>query len=253
MRILLVVVGTLVVLTGCGMDTSADVPTRSTAEPSTSTVDPAYAPAEESGASPPEPSANPPSAPETVELAETPSLPEGPYYPTDLDRPSDRDSNLLLLSGSPVVATGEPLLLRGQLLDVDGSAISGAVIEIWQADSQGIYLHPDDPRADARDPYFQSFGEATTDASGTWTFRTIRPAVYEDRPQHIHLKVRHGQREVLTTQIFFAGDPRIDRDPMLTELDRNLASVVVSAEPGTDDEGQQISEARHTLVVDLLP
>ena len=180
-------------------------------------------------------------------------MPEGPYYPAELDRPSDRDSNLLLLSGSPVVATGEPVLLRGQLLDVDGSAISGAVIEIWQADSQGIYLHPDDPRTDARDPYFQSFGEVTTDASGTWTFRTIRPAVHEDRPQHIHLKVHHGQREVLTTQIFFAGDPRIDQDPLLAELDRDLASVVVSAEPGTDDEGQQISEARHTLVVDLLP
>jgi hypothetical protein len=58
---------------------------------------------------------------------------------------------------------------------------------------------------------------------------------------------------VLTAQIFFAGDPRINQDPLLAELDRNLASVVVAAEPGTDDEGQQIFEARHTLVVDLLP
>ena len=113
MRLLLVLVGTLVVLTGCGTDTAADEQTRSTAEPSEAALDAADIPAEESVASPPEPSTNPPSAPETVELAETPSLPEGPYYPTDLDRPSDRDSNLLLLSGSPVVATGEPVRLRG--------------------------------------------------------------------------------------------------------------------------------------------
>ena len=88
MRLLLVLVGTLVVLTGCGTDTSADDATRSIAEPSESTLDPADTPAEESGASPPEPIASPPSPPETVELAETPSLPEGPYYPAELDRPS---------------------------------------------------------------------------------------------------------------------------------------------------------------------
>ncbi len=262
----ILVAGALVLLAGCGTDRAGDVeqpPSAASAptavEPSgTSPAPPAPPPPDPSNASPtpapPPPdsgNASPPPA-ETLKLALTPALPEGPYYPAESQRPSDRDADLLLLTGSPAVASGQPIVLQGQLLDMEGKPVTDAVIEIWQADSQGIYLHPDDPRTNARDPYFQSYGEVATDDTGSWTFRTIAPAVYEDRPQHIHLKVQRADEELLTTQVFFADDPRLADDPVLAELEGDLAAIVVSLEAGQDNEGRPVLSGRQTLVVDLV-
>ena len=68
------------------------------------------------------------------------------------------------------------------------SAASGAVVEIWQADHAGIYLHPREGRLAQRDTGFQGYGRVRADAEGRYAFRTIRPGQYPGRTPHIHLR-----------------------------------------------------------------
>lgn len=102
-------------------------------------------------------------------------------------------------------AAGELLLIDGLLLTADGSPVAGAIVEIWQTDHQGVYLHPGDPGIAARDEAFQGYGESATDASGAWSFRTILPEIYGGRPRHIHAKVKIDGETALITQIYFSG------------------------------------------------
>ena len=181
-----------------------------------------------------------PSAPETsavpVTLTPTPAQQEGPYYP--IQKPMDRDNDLTELDGSPAVAQGQVLIISGFLRDTSGQPVQGATIEIWQTDVNGIYLHPGDPGVDEKDPAFQSYGEAVTQADGSWAFRTINPGYYEPRPRHIHFKIVIDNQVVLTSQIYFSDDPQAaDIDPAL------VATVTL------DEDGATLL-AEHPLVVD---
>ena len=98
------------------------------------------------------------------------------------------------------------LQLEGRVTDSSGKVVSGAAIEIWQTDSEGIYLHPADPRFSDRDPNFQFFGISETDASGRYQFTTLLPGEYGSRPRHIHFKVKIEGRVVLTSQFYFADE-----------------------------------------------
>lgn len=164
-------------------------------------------------------------AAEVTELSLTPTATqqEGPYYP--VAKLDDRDTDLTTVDGVAGTASGQVLVLGGRLLTTTAQPIAGAMVEIWQTDVNGIYLHPDDPAGDDRDPRFQSYGEAVTSADGSWEFRTIDPGYYEPRPRHVHVKVRIDDVEVLTTQIYFSDDPTATGlDPTLlaaTETDRD--------------------------------
>ena len=100
----------------------------------------------------------------------TPGAGEGPFYPER--RPSDDDSDLVRVEGAVREAGGEILHLFGRLLDSNARPIAGLRIEIWQCDANGVYLHPGDRRLASRDPGFQGFGHAITDAVGQFAFRT---------------------------------------------------------------------------------
>ena len=102
----------------------------------------------------------------------TPAQTEGPFYPRR--KPADTDADLTRI-GSGAVAKGEVLVLDVRVVDPYGKPIEGARVEIWQVDHQGIYLHPDDPNHRRRDPLFQGYGEARSDAEGGVRFTTIRP------------------------------------------------------------------------------
>lgn len=143
----------------------------------------------------------------------TPAQTEGPFYPVSL--PADTDFDLLR-QGDGRYAKGQPCWLEGQVLDTAGKPLPGAVVEIWQCDADGHYRHPGD--GDRADPAFQSFGRITTDAQGHYRFRTIRPVAYTGRTPHIHLKVKLGQRSLLTTQVYVAGDPGNARDFLWRQL-----------------------------------
>lgn len=94
----------------------------------------------------------------------TPAQTEGPYYP--VSKPEDRDNDLYLLEGALARPAGTILAFDGSLYDGAGMPVSGAVVEIWQTDNNGAYLHPADSASSRRDVNFQSYGESVTDESG---------------------------------------------------------------------------------------
>ena len=173
-------------------------------------------------------------------LRPTPQQTEGPFYPVELPADSDHD---LLRNGAQRYTQGTPAQVEGRVLDVDGRPVSGAQVEIWQCDQQGRYHHPrDGGRADAA---FQGFGRVTVGADGAWRFRTIRPAPYSGRTPHIHLKVRLGRHELLTTQLYVEGDPGNARDFLWRRLDEpGRRALTRPYSPGSDG-----LSADYTLVV----
>ena len=100
--------------------------------------------------------------------------------------------------------------MDGSVTDLQGKPVAGAQVEIWQCDEAGHYHHPGD--GGRADPAFQGFGRVTVGADGRYRFRTIRPVAYSGRTPHIHVKVKLGARELLTTQLYVEGDPHNERD-----------------------------------------
>ncbi|WP_444814671.1 dioxygenase family protein [Variovorax flavidus] len=160
----------------------------------------------------------------------TPSQTEGPFYPVTL--PGDTDNDLLR-NGTLNYAAGEPTWVDGTVADLDGRPLSGAIVEIWQCDQGGHYHHPGD--GDRADKAFQGFGRVAADAQGRYRFRTIRPVPYTGRTPHIHVKVKLGPRELLTTQLYVAGAPGNARDFLWRNLsDQDRAAVTVPFERAPD-------------------
>jgi protocatechuate 3,4-dioxygenase, beta subunit len=160
----------------------------------------------------------------------TPSQTEGPYYPLALPKDSDPD---LLRNGTLVYPEGQPAWVEGQVSDLAGKPVAGARIEIWQCDHAGHYHHPGD--GDRADQRFQGFGSITVGADGRYRFRTLKPVAYAGRTPHIHVKVKLGQRELLTTQLYVAGDAGNSRDFLWRRLeDADRAALTVPFTPGSD-------------------
>src|SRR5205823_4142263 len=165
------------------------------------------------------------------ELSRTPRMTEGPFYPPRL--PLDTDNDLIIINNSLTPAIGEITHLTGRVLSSNGSPIRNATVEIWQCDARQVYL-AQGPRG--ADPNFQGFGRFTTGATGEYRFRTIKPVPYPGRTPHIHVKVKKGNRELLTTQIFIAGHPQNARDGVFRGagglFDRELVQVEFKPVPG---------------------
>ncbi len=152
-------------------------------------------------------------------LLPSPALTEGPFYPDKL--PLDQDNDLIKISDSTTPAVGEITHLTGRILNASGSPVKNATIEIWQCDANAVYLHTADskPKADQQDKHFQGFGRFTTNANGEYRFRTIKPVPYPGRPSpHIHYKVKQGDRDLLTSQIFIRGHAGNARDGVFAGL-----------------------------------
>jgi protocatechuate 3,4-dioxygenase beta subunit len=159
----------------------------------------------------------------------TPAQTEGPFYPVKLPADSDGD---LLRNGTLNYTQGQPAIVEGVVTDLQGKPLAGAQVEIWQCDQAGHYHHPGD-RGRA-DPGFQGFGRVTVASDGTYRFRTIRPAPYSGRTPHIHVKVKMQQRELLTTQLYVAGEPNNERDFLWRNLGAERELVTVPFRPGAE-------------------
>jgi protocatechuate 3,4-dioxygenase beta subunit len=185
-------------------------------------------------------------------LADTPALTEGPFYPDRL--PLDTDNDLLLLSGQLTPASGQVTRVSGRILTASGSPVNGVTIEIWQVDNNGVYINSRSPNKNLRDPNFQGFGRFTTGSRGEYTFRTIKPVPYDNRCPHIHVKVKKGDRELLTTQIFVQGHPMNAQDGVLRGLrdpfDREL--VTTEFKPVADSPTGALS-AQFDIVLGRTP
>ncbi|HEV3163350.1 MAG TPA: protocatechuate 3,4-dioxygenase [Isosphaeraceae bacterium] len=144
------------------------------------------------------------------ELVKTPAQTEGPFYPNHL--PLDTDNDLLIVNDTITPAVGEVTHLSGRILDAKGDPIRNALVEIWQVDNNGAYLHTGTANRDKRDEHFQGFGRFLTGSTGEYYFRTVKPVPYPGRTRHIHFKIRRGSKELLTTQCYVKGEPGNDRD-----------------------------------------
>jgi protocatechuate 3,4-dioxygenase, beta subunit len=144
------------------------------------------------------------------ELVRTPRQTEGPFYPDKL--PLDTDNDLIVVNDSLTPAVGEITHLTGRILDHKGDPIRNALVEIWQVDNSGAYIHTKDPAHSHYDKNFQGYGKFLTGSTGEYYFRTIKPVEYTGRCPHIHVKVRKGGKELLTSQFYIKGNPRNDRD-----------------------------------------
>src|SRR5438034_767346 len=82
----------------------------------------------------------------------------------------------------------------GKILGAKGEPLRNAVVEIWQCDNNGAYLHSDSANGKKRDGNFQGFGRFLTGTSGEYYFRTIKPVAYPGRTPHIHFKIKQGEK-----------------------------------------------------------
>ncbi|MES2508514.1 MAG: protocatechuate 3,4-dioxygenase [Pseudomonadota bacterium] len=170
----------------------------------------------------------------------TPRQTEGPFYPVALPKDADFD---LLKNGSLEYRLGQPVWLEGSVTDLQGKPVAGAQVEIWQADHAGHYDHPGD--GSRIDKAFQGFGRVAVNAQGEYRFRTIRPVAYSSRTPHIHVKVKLANRELLTTQLYVAGESLNQRDFLwrgMSDAQRDAVTVPFTA----STEGQR---ARFNIVV----
>ena len=104
---------------------------------------------------------------------------------------------------SVIEIKGQPLKIEGRVFSGDcETPLSGAILDIWHCDNEGNY--------DLNG--FKGRGKVKTDNSGRYSFTTIFPPPYGNRPRHIHIKVRVKGKPELTTQVYFQGDPNIQSD-----------------------------------------
>ena len=128
----------------------------------------------------------------------TPPQTEGPYFTPS--SPAKRDFS----ANSP---GGEKMTIGGYVLAADCSPVAAALVELWHADESGAYDNSG----------YRLRGHEFTDADGRWWFDTIVPGLYPGRTRHYHLKIQRPGAEVLTTQLYFPGEPGNSRDRIFNE------------------------------------
>ena len=139
----------------------------------------------------------------------TPHQTEGPYFKTASPRRASlRDP------GMP----GTKLVVGGRVLSTACKPIVGALIDVWHADARGEY----DNRG------FTLRGHEFADGAGRYEFETIVPGLYPGRTRHIHVKVQAPGQPVLTTQLYFPGEPQNRRDGLFEQ------ALLLSAEDASD-------------------
>ena len=143
-------------------------------------------------------------------LTLTPQQTPGPFYPNKL--PLDTDNDLLVLNDSLTPAVGQITHLSGRVLDMKGNPLRNAVVEIWQVDGNGIYMHSRGGDRSKLDNHFQGYGRFLTGSTGEYYFRTIKPEPYPGRAPHIHVAVKTRGHQKFTTQCYLKGDPRNAKD-----------------------------------------
>jgi len=116
---------------------------------------------------------------------------------------------------------GERVAIQGHLVDGNGDGVSDGLIEIWQANAEGKYAHPEDRQKKAPEKGFRGFGRIPTDAKGAFKFTTIKPGRVpgpDGKLQAPHLNVTvfmRGLLKQLSTRVYFPGDPANAQDPVL--------------------------------------
>ena len=147
------------------------------------------------------------------------------------------DSDLTRNAGTGGEAIGQRIIVTGRVLDDSGRPLPRTLLEIWQANAAGRYLHKRDQWPGPLDPHFLGMGRCLTDEQGVYRFLTVRPGAYPWlnhtnawRPAHIHFSL-FGSATVsrLITQMYFPGDPLFDLDPILSSVPTGARERLVAA------------------------
>lgn len=167
----------------------------------------------------------------------TPSQARGPFYPRQF--PSDKDFDLTKFAGRNGVAYGQIVTVSGQVTDLSGAALAGALIEIWQVNGYGRYHHESDDSDKPIDPNFQGYGAVISDGEGRYRFRTVKPIAYPGRAPHIHFLLTPKIGRALTTQMYVAGSPENETDFLLRSIrDKNLRNSLIVPLETVQDGGE---------------
>jgi|SRR5882724_5093920 len=151
-----------------------------------------------------------------MSIGTTPSQTVGPFFSFGLTTEKCCVRNI-----AGPQAKGERVLLTCRVLDGDGVGVPDAMVEIWQADADGIYNHPEDSRQKIVDPECAGFGRMGTGEDGSCEFETIKPGRVPgvggvEQAPHLNLAVfARGMLKQLYTRVYFTGDPANDQDPVL--------------------------------------
>ena len=158
----------------------------------------------------------------------------GPVYGHEAVQPGDDDLTRQH-KGEPL---GERIIVHGRVLDEDGRPVPNALVEIWQANACGRYIHVVDQHPAPLDPNFTGAGRCKTDANGYYKFVTVKPGAYPWgnhhnawRPAHIHFSLfGHSFVSRLVTQMYFPGDPLFPFDPIFNSVaDENARNRMISS------------------------
>jgi protocatechuate 3,4-dioxygenase, beta subunit len=153
-------------------------------------------------------------------LRQTAVMGDGPFYPDRM--PLDTDNDLLIINDHTTPAVGEIAHLTGRLLSEAGEPIRNAVIEIWQSDVNGSYIHTEGRHEGQLDGNFQGYGRFLTDSAGRYYFRTIKPVPYTlvgtFRAPHIHVAVSKAGRRLMATQALVKGHEANARDGIIARI-----------------------------------
>lgn len=136
------------------------------------------------------------------------------------------DADLTRNAGTGGEAIGQRIIVTGRVLDAQGRPVPGTLLEIWQANAAGRYLHKRDQWPGPLDPHFLGMGRCLTNQQGVYRFLTIRPGAYPWlnhpnawRPAHIHFSLfGSSTRARLVTQMYFPDDPLHALDPILSSV-----------------------------------
>ena len=186
---------------------------------------------------------------ETLTL--TPRQTEGPFYPDKM--PLDTDNDLIIINDSLTPAVGTIAYLSGKVTDIKGNPQRNALVEIWQVDKHGVYLHSRGVLEKSLIPIFRLW-PFSTDSKGRYSFRTLKPSPYSGRTPHIHMAVSTKGKRVLTTQCYVKNEPRNQKDFILQRVKDTKArdSLVVPFNPLKDSKIGEVS-ARFDIVLGMTP
>lgn len=186
------------------------------------------------------------------QLVPTARQTEGPFYPDHL--PLDTDNDLIVINDAVTPAVGTITMLSGRILTPSGQPVRNALVEIWQVDNNGVYIHSGSDSRSKHDTNFQGFGRFLTGSSGEYLFRTIKPVAYPGRTPHIHFAIKTKGRDKFTTQCYIKGEKLNDTDGVLRHVKDARARDTLIV-PFTPMPGSTIGEltAKFDVVLGFTP
>jgi protocatechuate 3,4-dioxygenase beta subunit len=179
----------------------------------------------------------------------------GPTFKGDWFGPEAADMTRI---GSGGEAQGQRIIIAGRVLDEDGRPVPNTLLEVWQCNAAGRYMHERDQHDAPLDPNFRGVGQVVTNDKGEYRYLTIRPGAYPWRNTHNAWRAAHIHYSIfgpafatrIITQMYFPGDPLLDADPIYQSVpDRGARERLISTYDPNLSEAEYAMGYRWDIVV----